>query len=272
MRDMNIPESKLNVCKETEYKPHYQRELELSWLKRTFTQGISKILFRRLLVGKRSDGSYWVVDGSQRLELARRSGWTSIPCQVFDSTGFEMEAKIFALQDDRSSLDGAERFHAQVMAKDPRALEILGICTSMGFQLNYQKSTLGGLRAANLCCLGTVIRVYEMGFLPDSLKLMIDGWQSSKDSVRNEMLMGVALFLRTYSQVSKESLIKKMSTARFSAASIYATSVGLTPVFGGTGSAKYEAVVQALVEMHNYRNKKNTLPHYAVMKSSSKQT
>jgi hypothetical protein len=46
-------------------------------------------------VGRRSDGSYWVVDGQQRVETMKKLGAKEIDCKVFKSNGRPHEALIF---------------------------------------------------------------------------------------------------------------------------------------------------------------------------------
>lgn len=60
--------------------------------------GFQAWLFDRILVGRRADGSLWVIDGGHRLKIAKRIGRKQIAAWVIESTGEEFEAKLFKLK------------------------------------------------------------------------------------------------------------------------------------------------------------------------------
>ena len=53
--------------------------------------------FGTLIVGQRSDGSYWIVDGMQRYRICVMLHVAIVPCTVFPSAGYEHEAQVWML-------------------------------------------------------------------------------------------------------------------------------------------------------------------------------
>jgi hypothetical protein len=53
--------------------------------------------FGTLIVGQRSDGSYWIVDGMQRYRICVMLHVPIVPCTVFPSAGYQHEAQVFTL-------------------------------------------------------------------------------------------------------------------------------------------------------------------------------
>jgi hypothetical protein len=89
-----------------------------------------------LLVGQRSDGSYWLVDGQQRRGAAIALDITMLPCDVFISRGREHEAKIFhSVNKVRKAADGVDKYLSALAAKDQITMEIDRILKNHGFQV-----------------------------------------------------------------------------------------------------------------------------------------
>lgn len=244
----------------------YQRDIESAWVKRKITEGIAKVLFGQILVGQRPDGSFWVVDGQQRCELAKASGWKTAMCFVFQSTGPEMEAKVFALQDDRSKLDTYEKFQAGIVAHDPECTEIIGICNAHGFQLGLKK--YGGNAAwGTLHCLATVIQIHRgHNNLADVLRTLNEGWPEQSDAMRNDVVMGLSIFLFYYDKsIDQAHLKRKMQ--RKAAMIIFNEGLQICPQFGSSGHARYMGIAQAIVSSYNnHLNDAKKLGHLAVVK------
>ena len=50
---------------------------------------------KHAVIAKRTDGTYWVINGQHHSERRIRLGITSFPCFVFDSKNVEHECEIF---------------------------------------------------------------------------------------------------------------------------------------------------------------------------------
>ena len=64
----------------------YQRTIVQARANR-IAKNLDQDAFGSLTVGQRNDGSFWVVDGMQRLTAARKLGIAMVPCDVFQSEG-----------------------------------------------------------------------------------------------------------------------------------------------------------------------------------------
>jgi len=75
-----------------------------------------------VVVGKRDDGTFWLVDGLQRKLAAQRRGDVSgLDCMVFNSKGEKHEAEIFLLcNKGRIAVDAVHKYRTSVIAgRDP---------------------------------------------------------------------------------------------------------------------------------------------------------
>lgn len=74
--------------------------------------------FGIVTVAERDNGSFWILDGQQRVEAARRRGDVKrIPCAVFKSTGRTWEARIFRMLNlNRAPVRALEKFRSAVIA------------------------------------------------------------------------------------------------------------------------------------------------------------
>jgi hypothetical protein len=87
-----------------------------------------------LLVGRRKDGTYSVVDGQHRLAAALlRDDITHLPCIVFESNGSVQEADGFLKANTyRKPLSGLDRFKALVHSGDATAISVAALLESTG--------------------------------------------------------------------------------------------------------------------------------------------
>lgn len=256
-RDISV--GSLNVHFHTEEDPTgYQRFVEKDWVRRKVAEGIVRVLFGRILVARRTDGTYWIVDGQQRWELAKAAGWEKVPCYVFESDGPETEAIIFSLQDDRSKLDVHELFQSRLAGKDAEAMKILKICQDRKFQLVYQKGSWGALRWPVLNCLQAVQNIYHKNRnLEQVLDFIEDNWCQQTDAMRNNVLLGLSHFMKCY-QYDKKQLARKLKAA--SALTVAKNADKLLFEFGSGGQSKIMATVQAIVDIYNSRQKEKLIP------------
>ena len=127
---LNVDE--LNVCES------YQRTVR--------TAGVNKIVknFDRdalgtLCVGKRKDGSLWIVDGQQRWTALKKLGVKRVPCDVFESSGPSHEARIFRHKNkDRTGVNAVTIFKALLTEQNEDAVALLAAVESAGFKLTRE--------------------------------------------------------------------------------------------------------------------------------------
>jgi hypothetical protein len=91
--------------------------------------------FGALIVMKRQDGKYYVVDGQQRLLAARKRGdIKTVPCRVTESNGIEHEARVFARANiHRTRVNAYSNYRAMVAGREEPAFTINKWCCDNGF-------------------------------------------------------------------------------------------------------------------------------------------
>jgi hypothetical protein len=91
-RHMRIPIHTLNV------DPSYQRGEASNTSTLEKAKHMQHAAMGAIIVAKRQDGTFWIVDGLQRTLAAQRRGdVTGMDCMVFDSRGSNHEADVFLL-------------------------------------------------------------------------------------------------------------------------------------------------------------------------------
>ena len=93
-----------------------------------------------IVVGKREDGSLWIVDGLQRALAAKRRGdITEIDCMVFESAGSRHEAEVFLLcNKGRVSVTAKHKYRTSVIAGRSPEAEIDKWLTDNGYSVADQ--------------------------------------------------------------------------------------------------------------------------------------
>lgn len=74
--------------------------------------------FGILIVGKRKDGTLWVVDGYARYRAALKLGLETVPCHVISSKGVSHEAGLFCQLNNHSSQRARRRQSLAVYSPD----------------------------------------------------------------------------------------------------------------------------------------------------------
>jgi hypothetical protein len=130
-----------------------------------------------LVVSKRSDNRYAVVDGQTRAAaiLNLSSGDKApvgVPCLVYHGMAQSDEASLFArLQKERRGIASAHRFRAAVVAGEPEAIEIEKIANAAGYQIG----AAGGGKLSAVAALEKVYRRSD-GILERTLKILRQAW------------------------------------------------------------------------------------------------
>lgn len=77
-------------------RQHYQRDLDPERVAEIRKQKRKKIAARWGLLGRRGDGSHWVINGQHHTQAALEEGIPTLNYRVFDSDGWVQEAEVFA--------------------------------------------------------------------------------------------------------------------------------------------------------------------------------
>jgi hypothetical protein len=164
-----------------------------------------------LLVNQRGKKLY-VIDGQHRLVALRRLGIQDVPCVVYNGLSRADEAKLFAkLQTERRRIRPTQRFQAEVVAKDPRALAIKKVLENTDVVM----SDVGGRLMAphEVSAVVALERVYDnhgASRLEEVLTVIRLAFPDEKGALSNDMVLGVSSFIAT-EKPDIDRLIRQLS-------------------------------------------------------------
>jgi hypothetical protein len=115
-----------------------------------------------IVVAKRADGSYWIVNGQHRAAAAKVAGETEVLAQVVDVSAMAPDmARVFEAElrlkgNTRRTDKSQERFRAQVAAKHPDSLAIVEIAGRFNTRINPWPDQKHGINSVS-----AVERIYR---------------------------------------------------------------------------------------------------------------
>jgi hypothetical protein len=197
-----------------------------------------------LCIGQRADGTYWVVDGQQRLQAMKELGFALVRCDVFESSGSAHEARVFLHKNrDRMGISQYHIFKASVEEGNEVAIAMLATIEHCGFKLSASDSSWPHIR-----CVNTLHDAYDMGGLQlirDVLDVITDCWLGEDSALQGVIVGGLATFLHKYQHVDKRRLGKKLSSKNPKAIARAGDSYSMSR--GG----RAEAITNVICELYN---------------------
>jgi hypothetical protein len=189
----------------------YQRTIITARVNR-IAKNLDQDAFGSLTVGQRRDGSYWVVDGMQRLTAARKLDIAMVPCDVFDSDGQEHEARVFRLKNrERTNVSAVSLFRAQMTEGDEQTLAIAAVVKDAGLKLALREETAKWpyIRA---------VKALERSFqrvggegLRKAFALLDQAWTGEDGSVQGDMIEGMCYFIKKHPDYDANRLVSRLS-------------------------------------------------------------
>jgi len=206
------PETRMIDVDELNVAAEYQREMiipHVNEMERNYDpQAVGFIL-----VGQREDGSYWVIDGFQRVSTATKLGIQRVPCEVVQSSGPAFEAALFRKRARRRNLSAHQLFKALVAEGNEEAVEMLRVINGVGLNVTgMAQSRKGG----SISCVNACRDSFRRGG-PEHLRLVLEtlkkSWGGGHDNAYHQaMVGGLSLFLYRYQgDVDLKRLINKMA-------------------------------------------------------------
>lgn len=180
----------------------YQRSLRVSMASQ-IVRCFEADAFGVLVVGERSDGSLWCVDGQTRLKAAVKLGLDDVPCLVFESRGKEHEATLFRLLNTQTNQSKLQKIKAQLCEGDPDTLEMISIVERCGFKIGFN----GEKSWPHIRSLVPVERAYIQGILPRVLNVINNAWGPVKDihALQVPILGGLTKLLMQHGEVISDA-------------------------------------------------------------------
>ena len=157
------------------------------------------------LVSRRQDGTYWVIDGQNRVAAVRElvGGEHELLCTIVPDLTITEEARVFALINgsrSRSNTSPIEQWKAQLAAEDPETLAINAILAEFGLTIGQRTTSSRVMQSV-----GAVQLTYRLGgagTLRAVLSLLLAAWgddaAQTRDALRALFINGMYAFLARY--------------------------------------------------------------------------
>lgn len=190
----------------------YQRTIVPGRVNR-IAKNLDQDAFGSLTVGQRVDGSYWVVDGMQRLTAARKLGIGMVPCDVFQSEGQEHEARVFRLKNrERTNVSSVSLFRAQLTEGDEQSLAIQRVVIDSGLKLALRDEGKGWPYIKAVKALERSFQKVGPDGLALALGVIIEAWPGEDHAMQGDMIYGMCLFIHKNSGFDERRLVEKLKT------------------------------------------------------------
>ena len=156
------------------------------------------VLGMGILVGERRNGQLYIVDGQRRVDLARRSGLTTLGVNVFRSEGVEHEARMFLAANNQRSQTGNQIVKARLAACDQDVVDMKAAIEAEGFTMFI--GTGGNRVPRRISSVTTMLRLFEANreLFSETLRFINDAWGPDLDlyATKVHFLKGVYVFLK----------------------------------------------------------------------------
>jgi hypothetical protein len=237
----------------------YQRFIERDQpaLRRTVESGRFDIKnVGALIVGKRGDGTYWVVDGQRRLFMLGLAGYLTVDCHVFASSGRAEEAKRFhEINKNRKGLQSWSLYHASLQGGAADVVAIDAVLSGYGLDVPHN----GASKFPHIRAVVFLERAYKEGVLR-SLCAVLSAFKNGAVDTRNAIVQSYYVgalteFLIRADRAHKQELGAKVDLQRLvdTLCGNYRKLAQETPSSGMSGAGRYVYMATTLASYYNHR-------------------
>lgn len=232
--------------------PSYQRPVSTTAV-RIIVENFDPDAFGTLVVSRRADGMCVLLDGQQRQNALLRMGWgdQQVPCIVHVGMDASDEAAVFTKMNvDRSRPHPVHIFEARVVAGETEALAVAAVLDTCGVKVSAGGTGGMPMTVTAIAAVETTYRVGGAPLLTWVLRAATEAWMGENGAFSAGLIVGLALFHRTYGSTSRAVLTKKLR--RLSPREIDSRARQLKALEGG---AQASMVARILVGAYNWRTK-----------------
>ena len=145
------------------------------------------------------DGKYFCFDGQHRTAVYKLLSIPTIPAVIHFGLSYEDEARLFVEQSvNVGSINNVSKWHGCLEAKDKEPMIINNICQKFGYTVAAKRAKQ---QNTNIHCISALQKAYhDIGAsgLECVLSLINDAWYGKPDSVRIDVIDGLALIRKIY--------------------------------------------------------------------------
>jgi hypothetical protein len=194
-----------------------QRRLDPNWVKAHVSKFDPEQL-GYIVVNRRSDGHYYVIDGQHRVELLRAVGWgdQQIQCECFDGQTQPQEAALFLRRNDRKSVRPYDKFRVAVTAGEDIPCDIDRIVRHQGLTISDQATE------GHVVAVAALQRVYTgagiaspkdgPAALARTLRTLQRAWGKGASAYQGHIIGGLGMVqLRYNGKLDQDALADKLA-------------------------------------------------------------
>lgn len=201
----------LNVDYAPPYGTGYARPLSEGRLKHLRREWDS-MACSPLVISKRHDGSYWVIDGNHRRKVAYEKGILQLPAMVFSGLERQREADLYTKLGTVLGQTPWTRFLSKLAAEDATALEIVSIAEKYGVEINA-----AGYADARIQAVARAEWIHARGG-PDGLDwtlgFLMTAFNGHRESLGEMQLEGTfSFYLRYFDRVQRDEVARLVGAA-----------------------------------------------------------
>lgn len=166
-----------------------------------------------LIVSRRSDGTYVVIDGQHRMMGAKMRGMDDLPCCVFTYDSPEDEAKFFITANrSRKPMNRLDDFHAALAAADDDALTIQRLVTDAGLTVarNTSSTSWKPGEIAFTSSIASTLRKHGAEVAGKALKLIAEAFPGQKVVHAGSIFLGLVKILTARAAFDPDRLFRAL--------------------------------------------------------------
>lgn len=194
----------------------YQRPLREDKLVRIAREGWDRLKVGAIIISRREDGSYYVIDGQHRIVMINRFGG-SVPfvqrVVVWYGLSPEQESFMFDGTQDpltRSPLRPDERHVSKAFRRDEQALRLDHVVEANGFHIGPGRPGEDSKRLDAVKTLYQVDQRYGTGVLNQALQLITAAW-GTEYAPNGSLISGFSKFIAMFPDANRDSLSRLLA-------------------------------------------------------------
>lgn len=205
-----------------------------------------------IVVNRRDNGLFYVIDGQHRVEALKRLGILSIEAAIHNGLTVEQEAEMYLGINDRPTKTPNSKGKSALRFNDPEAVEIDKTVSNVGLQIDYDKqnNTLGYIHAYQ--ALKTVNKKYGPTHLEIVLTVIRKSFGAESRNFQGFIIQGFSKFIETYNdEINLSELVNRLEVLQLDGllTEINKNKAGF--------STKKECLPFTLADIYNKNRRKN---------------
>lgn len=240
--------------------PEAQRDLRKGWVTR-LTNEFDPDRVGMVVVNRRADGRWYIIDGQHRVEAMRQMGWGDqrIPCECFVGLTQRQEAALFLHRNDRIAVRTFDKFRVRITSGDPVARGVEAILSHFNLQLGQYRSGENAVSAVNALekvyrGAGIASQAEGQNALHLTLATIINAWGRESRNFDAQIVAGLGLFYLRYTIRKTDHLVQKLASMPGGVAGVIGQAKTLRDAYGGSLS---KAVAGFVARRYNHGLRKS---------------